>query len=507
MRAANKISRFGCTNTFRSARFFWCTSKNNAVTEEYSKPHIITSEVPGPKTQALKAEADKVHQIGNINLFCDYEKSKGNYLVDADGNVILDCFQQISSMPLGYNYSGFYEILKDQANLVNIVNRSALGSFPPVSYVNNLNTLMSVAPKGLTNVSTFACGSCSNENAYKAAFMWHQRKARGGTPMDSADNIDSCMINKSPGCPELSILSFTGAFHGRTFGCLSTTHSKWIHKIDIPAFDWPIADFPRLQYPLEEFKRENDAEERRCLAMVEELIHEWRNKAPVAGLIIEPIQAEGGDRHASNEYFRKLREIALKNEIAFICDEVQTGMAITGEFWAHDHWGLSTPPDLVTFAKKMFTGGFYFSDDIKWAESFRIFNTWMGDPSKFPMLERTLDTVKSQNLVKQANDMGKDLLATMKDLEVQYPNVLHSSRGLGTFSAFDAVDTKTRDAIVKGALNKGLLIGASGSATVRFRPSLLFSAKELAIVKDILDVTVRDISQPVANKKKVGYGH
>jgi 4-aminobutyrate aminotransferase/(S)-3-amino-2-methylpropionate transaminase len=60
----------------------------------------------------------------------------------------------------------------------------------------------------------------------------------------------------------------SGAFHGRTLGALSTTHSKYIHKIDIPAFDWPIAPFPQYRYPLEENQRENDAEDKRCLAQV-----------------------------------------------------------------------------------------------------------------------------------------------------------------------------------------------------------------------------------------------
>jgi 4-aminobutyrate aminotransferase-like enzyme len=59
-----------------------------------------------------------------------------------------------------------------------------------------------------------------------------------------------------------------GAFHGRTLGALSTTHSKYIHKIDIPAFDWPVASFPQYRYPLEENQRENDAEDKRCLAEV-----------------------------------------------------------------------------------------------------------------------------------------------------------------------------------------------------------------------------------------------
>jgi 4-aminobutyrate aminotransferase-like enzyme len=60
----------------------------------------------------------------------------------------------------------------------------------------------------------------------------------------------------------------SGAFHGRTLGALSTTHSKYIHKIDVPAFDWPVASFPQYRYPLEENQRENDAEDKRCLAEV-----------------------------------------------------------------------------------------------------------------------------------------------------------------------------------------------------------------------------------------------
>lgn len=93
-------------------------------------------------------------------------------------------------------------------------------------------------------------------------------------------------------------------------GTLSTTHSKAIHKLDVPAFDWPIAEFPRYKYPLEDFVRENAEEDRRCLASVEECFHQY-NKAGkfVAAAIIEPIQAEGGDHHASPEFFRALQRI------------------------------------------------------------------------------------------------------------------------------------------------------------------------------------------------------
>lgn len=110
------------------------------------------------------------------------------------------------------------------------------------------------------------------------------------------------MFNQSPGSPSLSAMSFEGAFHGRTLGALSCTHSKPIHKLDVPAFDWPIAKFPRYKYPLEENARENSQEDDRCLAHVEQLIQDYSQKAPVAALIVEPIQAEGGDNHGAVHY-------------------------------------------------------------------------------------------------------------------------------------------------------------------------------------------------------------
>lgn len=85
---------------------------------------------------------------------------------------------------------------------------------------------------------------------------------------------DSCMLNQSPGSPELAILSFKSSFHGRLFGSLSATRSKAIHKVDIPAFDWPAAPFPELKYPLEEHAKENEAEEARCLEAYEKILIE-----------------------------------------------------------------------------------------------------------------------------------------------------------------------------------------------------------------------------------------
>uniref|UniRef100_A0A3Q3L613 4-aminobutyrate--2-oxoglutarate transaminase n=1 Tax=Labrus bergylta TaxID=56723 RepID=A0A3Q3L613_9LABR len=404
---------------------------------DYSGPSMKTT-VPGPRTQ----------NVGAINFFCNYEESRGNYLVDVDGNRMLDLYTQISSIPIGYNHPDLLKLMSNPNNLV--------------------------APSGITRVQTMACGSCANENAYKAMFIWYRNKERGPNA-PSEEELSSCMINQSPGCPELSILSFMGGFHGRTMGCLSTTHSKPIHKLDLPSFDWPIAPFPHLQYPLEEFTRENAQEEARCLEEVEDLIVRWRQKGkPVAGIVIEPIQAEGGDNHASPDFFRNLRNIARKHGCAFHVDEVQTGGGATGKFWAHEHWGLDDPADIVAFSKKMLTGGYFHKDELQADKPYRIFNTWMGDPSKNLMLAEVLNVIRTENLLEEVCRSGKALLNGLYELQARYPGMLSRARGQGTFCAIDICDDATRTSLLNKARDKGVLLGGCGSQSIRFRPALVF---------------------------------
>nr|NVI72055.1 putative 4-aminobutyrate aminotransferase, mitochondrial-like protein [Cucujiformia] len=201
---------------------------------------------------------------------------------------------------------------------------------------------------------------------YKNIFMTYRKNQRGENVDFSELEMETCMINQPPGAPHLSLLSFHGAFHGRTFGTLSTTHSKAIHKIDIPAFDWPIASFPQYKYPLEENVRENKEEDRKSLAEVEDLINTYRKKnIPVAGIVVEPIQSEGGDNEASPEFFQQLQKIAKKNGASLLIDEVQTGGGCTGKMWCHEHFNLESPPDIVTFSKKMITGGYYHTAEMR----------------------------------------------------------------------------------------------------------------------------------------------
>lgn len=232
---------------------------------------------------------------------------------------------------------------------------------------------MRVAPKGTTRVFTAQSGSEANELAFKAAFMGYRRKERGDISW-SEQEYESVMKNQAPGSPELAILSFKNSFHGRGFASLSSTRSKAVHKMDIPSFKWPQATFPRLRYPLEQHEIENKQEEQRCLQEVEMIISAWHS--PVVGVIVEPIQSEGGDNHASPAFFQGLQAITKKHGIYFIVDEVQTGFGATGKFWGHEHWQLASCPDLITFSKKAQTAGYFFSDDELCPDMpYRQFNT------------------------------------------------------------------------------------------------------------------------------------
>lgn len=104
--------------------------------------------------------------------------------------------------------------------------------------------------------------------------MAYKQRERGDSSDPTSSEMDSSMLNQSPGSPALSVLSFKSGFHGRLFGSLSATRSKAIHKVDIPAFDWPCAPFPERRYPLEENKEFNDKEEKRCLEEYEQILIE-----------------------------------------------------------------------------------------------------------------------------------------------------------------------------------------------------------------------------------------
>jgi 4-aminobutyrate aminotransferase/(S)-3-amino-2-methylpropionate transaminase len=376
-------------------------------------------------------------------------------------------------------------------NLSLLAHRPALGNAPPVGWPQRVAaTLLAAAPPGLRHVAPMMCGSCANENAFKAAFIAAAARRRGGAP-PTAEELASCMVNAAPGAPPYKVLSFHGAFHGRLLGCLSTTHSKAIHKLDVPAFDWPVAPFPRLRYPLAEHAAANAAEEARCLDAVAEVFAADAAAKHVAAAIVEPIQAEGGDYSASPAFFRGLQALCAAHGAAFIVDEVQTGCGASGTFWAHEAWELAAPPDAVTFSKKMQLAGYYCTEALVPRDAYRIFNTWMGDPVRLLQLEAVLQCVERYGLVANAASTGQRLQAGLADIAARRPGAIAAVRGAGTLVAFDVpAGGAARDALVAALRTRGVDIPVCGDATVRCRPGLFFTHRHADQFLDILDSTL-----------------
>ncbi|CAF1000465.1 unnamed protein product [Adineta steineri] len=478
MKALRLLQARSFSHTYSSCR------GNSVLSQEPSGPKMKTA-IPGPLSKQYMNDLEKTQNSLSTIFVLDVEKSIGNYSVDVDGNIMLDVYEQIASLPLGYNHPSIQKVFQNPENLSQLVNRPALGVHPTPQFIKQINqTLMPIAPKGLEYVQPMMCGSCSNENAFKAICIWHANKNRNGKAF-TEEELKSSLYNQAPGCPTVSIMSFEGGFHGRTFGALSCTHSKAIHKLDIPSFDWPIAPFPRYKYPLEENQRENQKEDEKCLARIEELFHEYKSKQnPVVGVVVEPIQSEGGDYHGSATFFQRLQKLIKKNNAALLIDEVQTGLGATGKFWAHEHFNLPESPDLVSFSKKFQTGGYFAKSEFQPKQPYRIFNTWMGEPAKMLVLDAILKTVKQENLIENTKKTGDVLLTGLKNLNQKYPQLFYNIRGLGTFCAFDMPNASVRDKFLVQMRNAGIQMGACGDVAVRFRPALIFAEKHANIVLD-----------------------
>lgn len=368
-----------------------------------------------------------------------------------------------------------------------LINRPALGNFPGHDWASIVKSgILKVAPPGLNQVFTALSGSDANETAYKAAFMYRRQQERGfSSHQFSQEECTSCMLNRAPGTPQLSILSFTSSFHGRLFGSLSTTRSKPIHKLDIPAFEWPQARFPMLKYPLEDHTIENAKIEREAIAEVDEIIDNYH--LPPCAVVVEPIQSEGGDNHASPDFFRKLRALTKKKNVLLIVDEVQTGVGATGKFWAHEYWDLDTPPDMVTFSKKAQAAGYYYGNShLRPNKPYRQFNTWMGDPTRALLFHAIIEEIERLDLVTNTAMVGDYLYKGIEFLAKQYPNEILNLRGKNQ-STFIAFDSPRRDKILAKAKCEGLNLGGSGFSAIRLRPMLIFQKHHSDIFLEVLE--------------------
>lgn len=450
---------------------------------EPNTPSVVSDAFPGPESKRQMAALGEVFDARPVNFVADYDKSVGNYLVDVDGNSFLDVYAQISSLPIGYNNPKLIEVAKSPEMVRAIVDRPALGNYPGKDLTDIIKGVLAVAPKGQDKVWSALSGADAVELAFKAAFFWFRSQQRGYGKDFTAEETESVMKGQAPGSPELAVISFERAFHGRLFASGTATSSKPIHKLDLPSFKWPKAQFPSYKYPLDQHEEDNKKEDARCLEIVENIYQTW--KVPIAALLVEPIQSEGGDNHASAAFFQGLRDITLKHKSLLIMDEVQTGVGATGKFWAHEHFNLLPPPDLVTFSKKFQTAGYYFHNpQLIPDRPYRQFNTWCGDASKNILAGAIALEIVQHDLVNKAQEVGGYLYGKLEALQKKYPSYLRDLRGKdrATFIAWSFESGKARDKFIYDLKGAGVNMGGCAEDSVRLRPSLAFEKKHADVL-------------------------
>ncbi len=409
-----------------------------------------------------------------LPVVIDLEKSHGSYIVDVDGNEYLDMFSMFASSPVGYNHP---HILKNAEALQNVaINKLALSDVYPREYADFLDTFERVAiPKELSYCFFIDGGALAVENALKAAFDWKTR------------------LNMSQGVDHEAsqVIHFKQAFHGRSGYTLSLTNTKDPRKyMYFPKFNWPRISNPKLNYPLtEESINETIKSEQVAINEIEAAIA--KNPHDIASLIIEPIQAEGGDNHFRKEFFQKLRELCDQYDILLILDEVQTGIAMTGKMWCYEHLGIL--PDIISFGKKTQVCGILANrekfDRVEhhvFKESSRINSTFGGNLVDMVRFRLILEIIEQEDLVAKAAVLGDYLIEQLQLLSNKHAQIT-AVRGKGLLCAFDLPTDKDRDALVAKAMEEIMLILGCGERSIRFRPHLTASKAEIDKAIAIVD--------------------
>jgi len=426
----------------------------------------------------LSVPADQVKQTlkkhilaDGYDLTYDMEKSNGAYIYDSKYNrKLLDFFTCFASVPLGYNHP---KMLNDEAFKHNLL--LAALSNPSNSdvytqqYAEFVNTFSRVGiPDYLPHAFFIAGGALAIENALKVAMDWKVQK------------------NFAKGYKEekgFKVIHFEKAFHGRSGYTLSLTNTlpdktKWFAK-----FDWPRVSTPQLKFPL---NAENlkIAEETEALSLAQIKQAFADNKDDICAIIIEPIQSEGGDNHIREEFLIQLRQLADENEAFLIYDEVQTGVGLTGKFWAHQHFNEKARPDILTFGKKMQICGILVGNKVDEVEGnvfnvpSRINSTWGGNLVDMVRSTQILSIVEEDKLCENAAEVGEYLKNQLHELANKYDK-MSNVRGKGLLCAFDFPEKDMRNKFIEKGMAENVMFLGCGNHTIRFRPALCIEKKHI----------------------------
>jgi L-lysine 6-transaminase len=343
-------------------------------------------------------------------------------------------------------------------------------------------------PAHLPHAFFVAGGALGVENALKAAFDWKvRRNFRNGMREEKGHQV----------------LHFRESFHGRSGYTLSLTHTADPKKYAyFPQFDWPRVDTPKLRFPVDaaELVRVKAAE----AATLEQIKSAFRErKDDIACILIEPIQAEGGDNHFRPEFLKALRDLAHENEALLVFDEVQTGLGLTGRMWAHQHDDIR--PDLMAFGKKTQVCGMLGGGELLESEPENVFSvksrlnsTWGGNLVDMVRVQRYLEIIAEDKLVENAAKVGEHLRRSLEGIQSERPELMSNARGKGLMCAIDFAEPAQRDAVIKQSYELGMMILPCGTRSVRFRPPLDVTADEINEGLDLLKQALRKVAAKAA---------
>ena len=417
------------------------------------------------------------------DLVVDFEKSRGAFVHDSRaGRDYLDFCTFFASNPLGYNHPGmkdpeFLKILHRVAEY-----KPALSDLYSVEYAAFVEVFGRLAmPSHLRYAFFIEGGALGVENALKTAFDWKVRRNRSrGIAGEKGQQV----------------IHFRQAFHGRSGYTLSLTNTDPVKTDFFPKFPWPRIDNPGLRFPVTpEVERDVVAAEQRALDQVEKAFTD--NPDDVAAVLIEPIQAEGGDIHFRPEFLRALQAKTREHDALFVLDEVQTGVGITGRMWAHEHFGLE--PDAVAFGKKMQVCGCMVGPRVDeepqnvFKASSRINSTWGGGLTDMVRAARYLEIIDEERLVDNARATGGRLLEELLALQGELGGVMTNARGRGLMIAFDLETPELRARAQDRMLANGLLLLGCGTRSIRFRPPLTLDAAEADAALEIVRKSLKEL--------------
>lgn len=452
--------------------------------------------------QVLPTLQKYMHADGFGDLVFDIKRSSGAMLYDSlNDREYLDLFTFFASSPIGFNHPRLTspEFIDKLGRIA--VNNPSNSDVYTVEMAEFVETFARIAmPDYMKYLFLVAGGGLAVENAMKTAFDWKTKlNLQRGLWKDDAE----AQAREN----ELVIIHFRQAFHGRTGYTLSVTNTDDARKYKyFPKFDWPRISSPGINFSMPEPERWESCavEEERAVDEIRRAIA--RHPHTVAGILIEPIQAEGGDRHFRTEFHKQLRSLADEAEAMLIHDEVQTGFGLTGRFWASEHYAVE--PDIICFGKKSQVCGICVGPKIETVKyhvfsseadktgavpgGSRLNSTWGGTLVDMVRCQAYLEVIEEEKLVDNAARVGTHLLSGLYQALEGTPAT--AARGVGLMIAFDLPTAELRGKAHGMLYDAGLFTITCGPRSIRFRPPLILTIEQADKALDIVHETLKKLN-------------